>query len=73
MLVNNLKKIRMQQFMMSKKEFAQYVGIGEPQFYRYERGAAQPSLEVAIKISNALEKSVNEIWKIYDPSLQNPQ
>ena len=69
MLTNNLKKIRMQQFMMSKKEFAQHVGVGEPQYCRYERRAAQPSLEIAIKISNALEKTVNEIWSIEDSSL----
>jgi len=66
MIINNLKKIRMQQFMMSKKEFAHHIGVGEAQFCRYERGAADPSLLVALRISSALGISVNDIWEIKD-------
>jgi len=73
MLTNCLKKIRMQQFMMTKKEFAQFIGgVGESQYCRYEKSAAQPSLEVAIKISNALKKTVNEIWQIENSSQLSP-
>ena len=64
MISNNLKSIRMQTFMMNKKEFAKMVGVAEQQYCRYENSTSQPSLEVAIRISNALEQTVNEIWWI---------
>ena len=64
MVLNELKKIRMQQYLMNKKEFAQLIGVSEQQYCRYEGASAQPSLEVALRISNALNKSVNEIWAV---------
>lgn len=70
MIENDLKKIRMQQYMMNKKEFASFLGVAEQQYCRYENKTSQPSLEVALRISLALGKSVNDIWRIMELSNQ---
>ena len=62
MIRNNLKSIRMQEFMMNKREFAKTIGVAEQQYLRYENALALPSLEVSLKISHILNKSVNDIW-----------
>ena len=61
---NKLKNIRMQEFMMTKRDFAKFLGILEQQYLRYENGLANPSLEVAILISIKLNRTVNDIWEI---------
>ena len=62
MLNNNLKKIRMTEYMLNKREFSKKLDISEQQYFRYENGQANPSLEIAIKISVCLNKNVNDIW-----------
>lgn len=64
MIKNNLKSIRMQEHMQNKREFAKNIGIAEQQYLRYENAVTLPSLEIALKISNKLNKTVNEIWYI---------
>lgn len=64
MLVNFLKKIRMSEHLMNKKEFATYLDMDDRQYSRYENSTVQPSLEVAIKIAHKLDKNVSEIWQI---------
>ncbi|MCL2047843.1 MAG: helix-turn-helix domain-containing protein [Defluviitaleaceae bacterium] len=64
MLKNILTKIRMGEHFMSKKDFAAFLEVTEMQINRYEKSAQQPPLETAIKISNKLNKTVNEIWSI---------
>ena len=66
MLNNNLKQIRMKEFMMNKKEFSTYLNVNESQYSRYELNNAQPSLEVAIKVSNKLTRQVTDIWYIIE-------
>ena len=66
MVVNSLKQIRMQIFMMNRKEFCHFLGIVEQQYGKYEKMKSQPSLEVALRISNVLNMSVNEIWELED-------
>jgi len=56
----------MQQYMMNKKQFCQFIGVVEQQYGRYENMTSQPSLEVALRISKALNMTVNEIWKLND-------
>jgi len=62
MIANDLKKIRMQKFLMNKKEFAKLLGIAEQQYLRYENGLGVPSLETCLKIAATLGCTVNEIW-----------
>ena len=64
MVINDFKKIRMQEYMLNKKEFAGLLQVSEQQYCRYENMTTQPSLEVALKMSNALDKPVNSIWRI---------
>ena len=66
MVTNELKKIRMQQYMMNKKQFCKLIGVVEQQYGRYENMTSQPSLEVALRISKALNMAVNDIWKLDD-------
>lgn len=66
MIKNTLKQFRMKDYLMNKKEFAQYLGISELQYGRYENSTNQPSLEIALIISKRLGKTVNDIWDIED-------
>lgn len=61
-LKNCLKKIRMAEFMQTKRAFSSYLQISEQQYFRYESGGTMPSLDIAIKISDKLNRPVNEIW-----------
>jgi DNA-binding XRE family transcriptional regulator len=61
----------MQQYMMNKKEFSKFLNIAEQQYCRYENMTSQPSLEVALRISNALKITVNEIWVLKVNELNN--
>jgi len=67
MLINKLKKIRINEHNMSKKEFADYLGIiSEIQLSRYERASQNPPLESALRISQRLNTTVNELWTIIE-------
>lgn len=66
MVKNILKQLRMKEHMLNKKEFAEYLGVPELQYGRYENSYNQPSLEMALKISKKLNKTVNQIWFIED-------
>ncbi len=62
MIKNKLKAIRMGEFFLSKRDFSKFLDIAEQQYLRYENGQANPSLEIAIKISIKLNRTVNDIW-----------
>lgn len=59
---NNLKSIRMKEYMLSKKEFANLLDIKPTTYYNWENGFNIPSLEVALKIANKLNRPVTDIW-----------
>lgn len=64
MIKNKLKAIRMGEFFLSKRDFSKFLDIAEQQYLRYENGQANPSLEIAIKISIKLNRTVNDIWYV---------
>jgi DNA-binding XRE family transcriptional regulator len=64
MIKNNLKEIRMKEYMLNKKEFAKMLDIAEQQYLRYENGITAPSLEVCLKIAKALSKKMDDIWHL---------
>lgn len=64
MIINNLKRIRMQEYMLSKRDFAKKIDIAEQQYSRYENGQTNPSLEIAMKIAQSLNKKIDDIWTI---------
>jgi putative transcriptional regulator len=58
---NKLKEIR-HDHRMNQTEFAEFLEISVHQYNRYERQSVQPTLELALKISEKVNKSVNEIF-----------
>ena len=65
-LKNRLKEIRMKEFMLSQKEFSDYLGVGITTYCNWENNLSRPSLEKALKISKKLNKSIEEIWCLED-------
>lgn len=60
-VANNLKNLR-HDYRMNQKEFADFLAISAFSYNRYEKGTRQPSLEVALQISEKVNRSVNEIF-----------
>ncbi len=71
MIKNNLKSIRMQEYMQNKREFAKNIGIAEQQYLRYENELTFPSLEVSLKMSYKLNKTVNDIWYLENEKIND--
>ncbi|WP_027309298.1 helix-turn-helix transcriptional regulator [Caloramator sp. ALD01] len=62
MVKNRLKEIRMREYMMNQKEFAEQVlKIDFRQYSRYEKGTV-PSGETLLKIAKALNRKVEDIF-----------
>lgn len=59
---NKLKEIRMKEYMLSKKDFADFLKIKPTTYYNWENGFNNPSLEVALMVSKKLNKTINDIW-----------
>lgn len=62
MLKNRLKEIRMKEYMMSSKEFAEMLDIKLTTYSRWESGENNPNLEKAYEIAKKLNKEVTEVW-----------
>lgn len=58
---NNLKSFR-HKYEMNQTEFAEFLGVAHDQYNRYENNRRQPALEIALRISERLGVSVNEIF-----------
>ena len=63
MIRNNLKSYR-HKYEMNQTEFARFLGVALPQYNRYENNQTQPTLIVALRISERLGVAVNEIFTI---------
>ena len=59
-----LREIRMRDYLMTQTDFAKFLEIDIGQYNRYEKGNVSPTLELALKIANKLNKSVNEIFSL---------
>ncbi|EPS47202.1 helix-turn-helix transcriptional regulator [Clostridium botulinum] len=62
MVKNRLKEIRMKEYLMNQTEFASMLGFDLKTVSNWERGISTPTLERAIKVSEKLNKKVNDIW-----------
>ena len=51
---------------MNQVEFAEFLGLSQYQYNRYENQARQPTLEIALQISAKLNRTVNEIFYLVD-------
>lgn len=58
---NRLKEIR-HDHRMNQTEFAAFLGLSVHQYNRYEKGVRQPSLEIALQISERVGKRVDDIF-----------
>lgn len=64
---NRLKSYR-HKHEMNQTEFAAFLGISSDQYNRYENNRRQPKLDVALRISERLGVSVNEIFYLDEPT-----
>ena len=55
MVKNRLKEIRMREYMMEPKEFAEYLSVNTKTYYSWEREAAGPTLEKALEVAKKLK------------------
>ena len=60
--VNNLRSIRMTEYQMEPPEFSEMLGVGYKAYDHYEHGRRLPPLKVALKISKALHRYIEDIW-----------
>jgi DNA-binding XRE family transcriptional regulator len=58
---NRLKEIR-HDYRMNQVEFAQFLGISQYQYNRYELQRQQPTLEGALMIAEKLNKPLEHIF-----------
>lgn len=63
---NNLKEIRMKEYMLDQKEFAKLIGISNTTYNNIENNNVQGNIETILKISKFLNKHVEEIWLLDD-------
>jgi DNA-binding XRE family transcriptional regulator len=59
---NKLKDIRMREYAMNQKEFAEYLNVGTTTYCNWETGTSRPLLEIALEIADKLNKDVKQIW-----------
>ncbi|MBY6907521.1 helix-turn-helix transcriptional regulator [Clostridium botulinum] len=52
----------MKEYLMNQTEFASMLGFDLKTVSNWERGISTPTLERAIKVSEKLNKKVNDIW-----------
>ncbi len=60
---NNIQKARLN-INMTQTSLAKQIGISRPQLSQIEHGVYNPSLRVALKISEILKISVNDLFKL---------
>lgn len=60
-VANKLKEIR-HDHRMNQTEFAEFLGISVYSYNRYENGTRIPIIEVALQISEKLQRPVNDIF-----------
>lgn len=59
---NKLKEIRMREYCMNQKEFADLINVDNKTYSNWEKGTSKPPLEKALEVAEKLNKSVQEIW-----------
>lgn len=58
---NNLKKMRLEN-RLTQEELAKIIGISQQQLSQYEKGINYPKIEIAKKLSDFFNISINEIF-----------
>lgn len=61
MVRNKLLDIRLEKKIKFQKDFAEYLGIDQSQYNKYENNAKQPDIEILLKISKKLNIHIEDI------------
>lgn len=59
---NKLKEIRMREYCMNQKEFAEFLSVGITAYCNWEKNLSRPTLEKALEISEKINKNIKDIW-----------
>ena len=59
---NNLKQIRMREYMLSSKDFAKLLDAPVSTYSQWENGTNNPTLAKSFEIAKKINKSVIDIW-----------
>ena len=62
MVKNRLREIRMREYLMEQKEFAELIRVNYKTYYSWEKGQAGPSLEKAMDVAKILNRKIEDIW-----------
>ena len=62
MVKNRLKEIRMKEYMMNQKDFANKLNVPVKVYWSWENGKSNPTLERALEVARKLNKNINELW-----------
>lgn len=65
MVKNKLKEIRMKEYMLNMREFAEILEVNYRQYTDYEKGVV-PQPETMLRIAKKLNKPVEEIFYLDD-------
>lgn len=66
MVKNRLLDIRLEMRYKRQKDFAEFLGIEQSQYSKYENNRSQPELEVTLRICLKLNRDIREIFKLVD-------
>lgn len=64
MKINNTLKLHREQKHLSQLKIAKMVGISETHYQKIEYGLSKPNVELALKIAQALQTTVEELFPI---------
>lgn len=62
---NRLKEIRMREYMLSQKDFANILNIESKAYSSWEKNNSRPTLEKALEIADILHKSIQGIGRAH--------
>ncbi|MGG7057624.1 helix-turn-helix transcriptional regulator [Clostridium tertium] len=68
MVKNRLLQIRLNLGYKKQKEFAEYIGISQANYNKYENNSSQPGLEILLKIAKKLNIKVDDIIYLEEDS-----
>lgn len=60
----NLRLLRISRGFVRARHFAEAIGIGENRYTRYERGEAEPNIDLIYKICDVLKAAPNDLFGI---------
>jgi transcriptional regulator with XRE-family HTH domain len=60
----NLRLLRISRGFARARHFAEAIGIGENRYTRYERGEAEPNIDLIYKICDVLKAAPNDLFGI---------